>query len=155
MADDPLAAALDEVRVLVAARDALVRRMATGEAVGVPVFNAAQDRLAERVPALLAAVDAALASHEPYPLYGNAATEDEPGCCPHDPDADCHFEGDDGDWLCRCRPEGAVCTSCTEDGLPVAWQCHEYAAILAAILREDPVLGEPATAAAEGGNDAS
>lgn len=81
---------------------------------------------------LLAAVDAALRHHEPEHFYGNASTEEEPHACPHAPGAACHFE-DDGEWLCKEKPEGTVCCSCTEDGLPVAWPCPEYAAILAAL----------------------
>lgn len=88
----------------------------------------------EDVPRLLAAVEAALKFHQPVPLYGNAATEDEPGACPHDPDAGCHFESDDGEWLCELKREGTVC-SCTENagGERIPWPCDEVADILAAL----------------------
>jgi hypothetical protein len=81
---------------------------------------------------VLAATEAALRHHHRTSLYGNAATDDEPGACPHDPDSPLHFEGD-GEWLCEGKPEGAVCSACTEDGLPVAWPCPEYSAIAAAL----------------------
>lgn len=60
-AGDKVAAYLDEVRELVAERDKLVDRIrAAGGWVDAREFNAAQDRLAERVPRLLAALDAVL-----------------------------------------------------------------------------------------------
>ena len=55
--NDPLSAALDAVRDLIGARDALVRQ----ETIGVREFAAAEGRLADRVPRLLAALDAVLA----------------------------------------------------------------------------------------------
>jgi hypothetical protein len=61
MADtpDPVAAYLVEVRELIGKRDELVARMQVA-AVDVREFNAAQDRLAEHGPRLLAAVEAVL-----------------------------------------------------------------------------------------------
>lgn len=59
-AADPVAAYLAETAELIARRDELVARM-TVAAVDAPTFNAAQDRLAERVPALAAALTAVLA----------------------------------------------------------------------------------------------
>jgi hypothetical protein len=89
---------------------------------------------------LLAAVDAALSHHKRDPLYGNAATEGEPGNCPHDPDSPLHFEAGDGsgEWLCEGRPEGTVCGSCTDGpcGDRLEWPCPEYLAILAALTGE-------------------
>jgi hypothetical protein len=84
---------------------------------------------------LLAGIEAALGFHERVNLYGNAATEDEPDACPHHPDSPLHFEDGDGsgEWLCEGKPEGAVCGTCAEDGLPVEWPCPEYSAILAAL----------------------
>jgi hypothetical protein len=85
------------------------------------------------------AVEAVLGFHERVGLYGNAATEGEPGNCPHHPDSDLHFEDGDGsgEWLCEGRPEGAVCSSCTDadgaDGEHADWPCAEYEAILAAL----------------------
>ena len=58
MANDRIAA-LDEIRELVAAREALIVRMDTA-GVNVVEFNATQDGLADRVPSLLAALDAVL-----------------------------------------------------------------------------------------------
>lgn len=88
---------------------------------------------------LLAAVEAALKHHQREPLYGSASTEEEPGNCPHDPDDTRHFEADDGsgEWLCEDKPEGAVCSTCTEDDLPVDWPCPEYAAVLAALTGKE------------------
>lgn len=88
------------------------------------------------------AVDAALGFHERVGLYGNASTEGEPGNCPHHPDSDLHFEDPNGstEWLCRGRPEGSVCSSCTdEDGLPVAYPCDEREAILKALTGRRPM----------------
>jgi hypothetical protein len=86
---------------------------------------------------LLAAVEAALGFHERVNLYGNAATEGEPGNCPHHPDSPLHFEDGDGsgEWLCEGKPEGAVCSTCVdgEGGERIDWPCSEYAAILAAL----------------------
>jgi hypothetical protein len=62
--DDKLTAALDEIRERVGERDALIERMKVA-AVGVPEFNAAQDRLAECTPRLLAALDKVLKLTEP------------------------------------------------------------------------------------------
>lgn len=59
-AGDPLFSALAAIRGLLAARDALIGRMRAGAIVGSPEFNAAQDRLAERVPSLVAALDEVL-----------------------------------------------------------------------------------------------
>ena len=83
----------------------------------------------------LAAAEAALKCHERYPLYGNAATEEEPGNCPHDPDSGLHFEADDGsgEWLCEGSPEGAICRAHPDADGPVDWPCWEYAAVLAAL----------------------
>jgi hypothetical protein len=92
-------------------------------------------KLREALAPQARAAAAALGFHERVPLYGNAATGDEPAACPHDPDDALHFEdaGEPGEWLCRGKPEGAACSSCAEDGLPVAWPCPEYSAIAAAL----------------------
>ena len=93
----------------------------------------------------LAAADAALGRHQRLPLYGNAATEEEPGSCPHHPDSDLHFESGDegGEWLCEGKPEGAVCSTCIdgEGGGRVEWPCSEYAAILAPLTGEGKADG--------------
>ena len=111
-----------------------------GAAVEKPLLTAA--RLIEAGDGLakvIAALDAALSHHQRVPLYGLASTEEEPGNCPHDPerDWDCHFESDDGEWLCGGKPEGAVC-SCTvsPDGERVPYPCDEVADILAALRGE-------------------
>lgn len=82
-----------------------------------------------------AAAEAALKFHERYPLYGGAATEGEPGNCPHDPDSDLHFEADDGsgEWLCEGKPEGEICQAHPDADGPVDWPCWEYEAVLAAL----------------------
>jgi hypothetical protein len=59
-ASGPVAAYLAEAREAVGQRDELVARMAVAS-VGAIEFNAAQDRLADRAPALLGAVEAVLA----------------------------------------------------------------------------------------------
>jgi outer membrane murein-binding lipoprotein Lpp len=59
MGDSDPASLLSGIRELIAARDELTARM-DWSAVDVSEFNAAQDRLAARVPALLAAVEATL-----------------------------------------------------------------------------------------------
>jgi hypothetical protein len=83
------------------------------------------------------ATEAALSFHERVGLYGNAATEGEPGNCPHHPDSDLHFEDGDGsgEWLCEGRPEGAVCSTCVdgEGGERIDWPCPEYEAIAGAL----------------------
>jgi hypothetical protein len=56
----PAAAILADTRKLIRARDELVARMHPGRSYGAAEFSAAQDRLAERVPLLLAAVEAVL-----------------------------------------------------------------------------------------------
>ena len=82
-----------------------------------------------------AAVEAALGFHQRVDLYGNAATGDEPGACPHDPDDPLHFEDTEepGEWLCEGKPEGAVCSTCVdgEGGERLDWPCPEYLAIAA------------------------
>jgi hypothetical protein len=118
MADNPAAAAVAEIEKRAAIAYTSPARLAE--------FGA-------DIPLLLAAVNAALACHQRTDLYGNAATGDEPDACPHDPDDALHFEGD-CEWLCEGKPEGAACSSCTdEDSVPVEWPCPEYAAILAAL----------------------
>jgi hypothetical protein len=89
---------------------------------------------------LLAALDAALKHHQRTPLYGDASTLENPGACPHDPeqDRDCHFESNDGEWLCGGQPEGFAC-SCTQlpDGERIPYPCDEVAAILAALTGKE------------------
>ena len=63
---DELAAALDDIRERVRAQEALVASMAVAT-VSLPEFNAGQDRLAQCVPRLLAALDAVLAEHQMQP----------------------------------------------------------------------------------------
>jgi hypothetical protein len=124
MADDPVAAALAEA----------------GEAVGAlpeAPATSAVGRLVLTTLKLAEAVTAAQGFHKPDNLYGNAATLEEPGNCPHGPDAACHFEAGDGsgEWLCEGRPEGIVCETCVdgEGGGRVDWPCPEYQAIIAAL----------------------
>jgi hypothetical protein len=77
MADDSAAAILAGIRELIGARDELVARMQPGRSYGAAEFNAAQDRLAERVPALLAAIEAVLALTEgPMGLEGRRLPAD-------------------------------------------------------------------------------
>jgi hypothetical protein len=89
----------------------------------------------------LTALDQVPKIHQRVPLYGNAATEEEPGACPHHPDSDLHFEDGDGsgEWLCEGKPEGAVCSTCIdgEGGERAEWPCGEYEAILAALTGKE------------------
>jgi hypothetical protein len=129
VADDELAAAIAEKRavLITATQDA------SGATITDMLFRCGLAAGAGH--AFMRAVEAAVWFHERTGLYGNAATEDEPGACPHGPGSPLHFEDGDGSGECLCegKPEGAVCRSCTEDGLPVAWPCPEYSAILAAL----------------------
>lgn len=138
MPDDPVKAALQERRALL-------------EAAALPVTSASRITVEFRLGlavgaacAFEAALRAALEHHRPESLYGNAATPEEPGCCPHDPDSDLHFEAGDGsgEWLCEGKPEGVVC-SCTEssDGERIPYPCEEVAAILAALTEEEKASG--------------
>ena len=146
MADaDPVAAVLAEIRGLDSSPVlAMLSEAARGARKGyAPCFGEEEIDAADNAVTaldlargcLLAAVEAALGHHKRVPLYGNAATGDEPGACPHDPDSPLHFEDGDGsgEWLCEGKPEGAACSSCTEDGLPAGWPCPEYSAIAAAL----------------------
>ena len=56
----PASATLAAIRADIGARDDLITRMQPGRSYPVAEFNGAQDRLAERVPSLLAAVEAVL-----------------------------------------------------------------------------------------------
>ncbi len=134
MADDELATALAEIK-----HDHRQHVSVNFPAPGVCVSN--RERWPCQAYRAAAAVEAALACHQRTGLYGNAATDGEPDACPHDPDSPLHFEGD-GEWLCEGKPEGAVCSSCTEDGLPVAFPCPEYSAILAALTGKAAGDGE-------------
>jgi hypothetical protein len=142
VADDPLPAALAGIR---AELEAAALAFPAG---GLDPARAAlaAGTLHGNALKALAAVDAARSFHERVPLYGNAATGEKPGNCPHDPDAACHFEADDGsgEWLCEGRPEGAVCSTCVdgEGGDRADWQCTEYAAILAALTGKGNDGGE-------------
>lgn len=126
--DDQAAATLDHIR----------QEIAMASLGSMPA--APRRVVMKHAPALLKAVEAALKNHRREPLYGNAATEGEPGACPHDPDSSLHFEAGDGsgDWLCEGKPEGAICESCTdrEGGERVDWPCQEYQDIRAALLGE-------------------
>jgi hypothetical protein len=97
--------------------------------------------VATGAPRLLAALDAALTFHRPYHLYGllDSDPEDAPCSCGHDPEAGCHFEGDDGEWLCGCRIERTVCEACSSepDGEYQDWPCDEYQAIARALTGEE------------------
>jgi hypothetical protein len=133
VADDPLSAALAGIRAELEAAalafpagglDPARGALAAGTLHGIALKA-------------LAAVGEARSFHRPERLYGNAATEEEPGACPHDPDSALHFEADDGsgEWLCEGKVEDTVCSSCIdgEGGERVKWPCGEYAAVLAAL----------------------
>lgn len=129
MAADDLAAKLAEIQ----ARDERVWH-GRGNVDGLLAITEAKDD----VPRLLAAVDAVLKLHRPYPLYGvlDSMAEDASCTCGHDPEARCHFESDDGEWLCRCKLERTACETCfSEDelGERLDWPCPEYQAITTAL----------------------
>jgi hypothetical protein len=134
MASDQLSAALAEIR----------HHHRQHVSVNFPAPGPCMSRCAGPWPCqawrAASAVEAALSHHKRDPLYGNAATEGEPGNCPHDPDSPLHFEAGDGsgEWLCEGRPEGTVCGSCTDGpcGDRLEWPCPEYLAILAALTGE-------------------
>lgn len=91
MADDEIAAALVPT---VKAHANAVRLEEAGNMSAALVSYAVA---AKGIPRLLAAVEKALEHHRRLPLYGNAATEGEPGNCPHHPDSDLHFEDSDAE----------------------------------------------------------
>lgn len=128
--NDPLSAALAEIRAdMIAVVNQVLHGLDPMRAAGIGALHG-------RALKALDAVDAALRHHQRVPLYGNAATADKPGNCPHDPerDWDCHFESDDGEWLCEGKPEGAACScGASPDGERTPWPCDEVADILAAL----------------------
>lgn len=72
VAYDPLSSYLTGVRELLGDGDALVSRLASGARVSAAELNVVQDKLAARVPALLAAVEAALEVHALTALHRHA-----------------------------------------------------------------------------------
>ena len=93
-----LAANLDHIRVLITRRDQLLARLnaAWGEAAGFEAedqFTIVQDKLAARVPVLVAAVDAVLALHQPV----TGRRPSEPEVCGYCLDA----YGDPVKWPCE------------------------------------------------------
>jgi hypothetical protein len=143
---DPVAAYLAGVREDIAGQDKLVARMATSS-VDVREFNATQDRLAEHVPRLLAAVEAALGKHRPVQTYQMAVLYAAPtySMCGHPLDMedwDKHHEraDDRGAYKCLDKPLGIACSSCHENDHsndPARWPCPEYQAISSALLGEE------------------
>lgn len=135
MADDPLKAALDEIR-------------ARGYENGAHGAQAAHlsDAAAIDVPRLLSAVDAALKHHRPSPSYGRAFDAKGNPRCTHDPDGDHgeHYEDGWGEWYCTDLIGGWVCATCGEDDgcglLPVAWPCAPYRDILAALTGKEATV---------------
>jgi hypothetical protein len=95
-------------------------------------FTAAQDKLAARVPSLLAAIEAALDGHEPMPTYGPALNPDGSSACGHDPDGGRHFEVSVGEWVCQGDPGPTMCARCLDtllDAGEAEWPCAVYAAV--------------------------
>ena len=130
MTDDPASAALAAIRADIGARDDLITRMQPGRSYPVAEFNGAQDRLAERVPSLLAAVERVLELHRrrgtpvrthricaKHAPWGN--DEGHTAACP-----DCTVTEK---WVCAepsCR-----CWCPDDDG----WPCPTVRAITAAL----------------------
>ena len=129
---DQVSAYLGEVRKLVTERDELVSSAATF-AVDVRVFNAAQDRLAERTPALLAAVEAVLAHHQPGRVLITGAL-----CPRHENHRRFSITGTEAASVRDCPDcAAAVWTSCAGCGpqMPLD-SCPARTAISAALLGE-------------------
>ena len=84
---DRVASTLAGIRGLIAARDDLAARIDWAKPDDVSEFNAAQDKLAARVPVLLAAIEPVLKEHQPV----NRGEGLEPIC------GTCHK----GFWPCR------------------------------------------------------
>ena len=110
MSTDP-AAYLAEVRDLIRKQNGLIDDLGEGVAVPVAELNAAQDRLAERAPALAGALEAVLKIHQP-----RAPRPSELIIWP------------------RARSVALVCCGCSDDlGIGCEWPCENYRAIAAAL----------------------
>lgn len=133
--DDLLSAALAEIRDLISTQNALIERMRT-EAVGIHVFNASQDRLAERVPRLLAAVDAVLALHKPEDevIYTACAAHVITGPSGRDP---LRFDKMASCPDCRRRTV-PTCSHCEHVD---EWPCPTYEAIARELTGKDKTDG--------------
>lgn len=167
MPDDPLSAALAEIREreqgavpgpwvvretsalweLALGNDryrrALVRAPKTdawpGTANGEFIAHARTD-----LPRLLKAIGAVLDVHVPAGGYGPAADKGHPDACPHDPgkDWDAHFLADSGS---RVTADVLLCESvpagqfCQEDEQD--WPCATYEAIMTALTGEENAGG--------------
>jgi hypothetical protein len=136
MADDPLAAALEEVRGQVKAAFTELYLLLPGT-VATPGQVFAAGILAGTADKLAGVVEAALGFHQERPTFSLASTTEHPGTCPHGPDDDgghpSHFPPDSGDvdaLLCEDAPQSSWC-ECGEE-----WPCGEHAAIRAALTGE-------------------
>lgn len=135
MPDDRVATSLDRIRADIAERDASIRAD-WGNPATVADFNAAQDKLAARVPPLLAAIEAVLKPHQPGPvtIFGSL-------CKRHENHR--HFsitatEAEDVQSCPEC--EAAVYTSCAGCHPAPLDYCQVRSAISAALL--GPQQGE-------------
>jgi len=129
----PLAAALAAIREDVSAADALAARMKSGGGVRVAEFNAAQDRLARHVPALLKAVEAVLALHRPDG-YSLAVRP-----CEHHSVTRTDLAAADLAAAQRACPDCRVTeyARCWQHGCPGPWPCPTYSALAAELLTKE------------------
>lgn len=118
MSNDKVTAYLAEVERRVRQREELVARMEFA-AVSAPEFNAAQDRLAECAPVLLAAVRAGLGLHQPHRIYdecGHDHYDDEPGDL---------YRVDEIGLVCSDGFRYRICRECCTSGEPNFCQTEE------------------------------
>lgn len=157
--------ALTLINLIVAAKTT-THPYAVGRSVivqGCVISDAARLREAVRaiwlkdVPALLAALEAVLKMHEPIRLYEPAFDWQHISICGHDPDADgwdaMHVETADDGWLCLSKPDGTVCSTCSEDDERASWPCPEYETITAALSGSGETPSTAGTSIEEAMND--
>lgn len=132
MADDPISHELEEIR----GRGQRVQNGRGNVGGLLAVVEARND-----VPRLLATVTALLEGHEAVQTYAWVPENGKTCSCGHDGSADCHFEGESGEPLCRCQPAGFVCGLCNEtliDTDAAEWPCEVYTTAAYTLL----LLGE-------------
>jgi hypothetical protein len=129
--DDPISLALEEIRE----RGQRVQNN-RGNAGGLlAVVEARND-----IPRLIATVSALTEGHDATQTYAWMPEDGKPCACGHDDSSDCHFESNNGEWLCRCQPEGFVCGICVEtliDTTAAEWPCDVHTTAAKALLGED------------------
>lgn len=135
MPDDPLAPALAAIRDDIAARDELLGSTDWDRPDDASRFNAAQDKVAARVPPLLAAIEAVLKPHQPgrVTIYGSL-------CKHHANHRDFSITRAEADGVRACPDcTATVYPSCSGCGPHVsADACPVRAAITAALTGTQP-----------------